>query len=391
MLRNDHRAKRTILTLNGKLTYRRNVLCPTDFMSAQKLMETEGIKSVVPLDALFMVDKLPFKMTIATMLKTAYWAQNQDSYQLAEEVIADILKIFINDDTIRAIVNYVGGIVFQADCRKADDAYNLFSSGKLPYGQDKNGILYIETDGAQLNTRHKNEDNSSWRENKLGVIFSSDNIHSWTDKHGDKQHRIERREYVSYLGHCGEFKKHLLSCALKNGYGSYKKTIIIGDGASWIRNIREEIFPDALQILDFYHLCENVHTFAKHLHNMDESKYKPWADDICKALKKSQSQMVLKELLPWKDKKPGNCNVDLYGYLVNNSESIDYAKYLKMGYFIGSGAVESGNKIILQRRLKQSGMRWNKESAQALLTLVSKEESGLWALEVLGTILEFHS
>jgi len=354
-------------------------------------MEMEGVKSVVPLDALFMVDKLPFKMTVATVLKAAYWAQNQCSYQMAEEIISDILKIFINDDTIRAIANYVGGIVFHEDCRKADEAYDLFLAGKLPYAQDKKGILYIETDGAQVNTRHKDKDNSTWRENKLGVVFSSDNIHSWTDKHNERQHRILKREYISYLGSCSEFKKHLLSCAIKNGYGSYKETVIIGDGATWIRNIREEIFPDAVQILDFYHLCENVHTFAKHLYNMDESKYKPWADDICKSLKKSQTQKVLKELLPWKDKKPGNCNINLYGYIENNLDSVDYVNYLKKGYFIGSGAVESGNKIILQRRLKQAGMRWNKESAQSLLTLVSKEESGLWGLEVLRAVLDFHS
>jgi hypothetical protein len=117
-------------------------------------MEKEGVKSVVPLDALFMVDKLPFKMTIATMLKAAYWAQNQCSYQLAEEIIADVLKIFINDDTIRAIANYVGGIVFRADCSKANEAYSLFSSGKLPYAQDKSGILYIELNLAREQIRN---------------------------------------------------------------------------------------------------------------------------------------------------------------------------------------------------------------------------------------------
>jgi len=366
-------------------------LCPSDPASAQKLKKLEGVKSIAPLDSLFLLDKLPFKMTLATMLKAAYWAQNQCSYQMAEEIIADILKIFINDDTIRAITNYVGSIVFREDCRKADEAYNSFLEGKLPYPQDKKGVLYIETDGAAINTRHKDEAGSTWRENKLGVVFSSDNIYNWTDKHKEKQHRILKREYVSYIGSCTEFKKHLLSCALKNGYGSYKETVIISDGATWIRNLREEVFPDALQILDYYHLCENVYTFAKHLHNMNEEKYKPWADDICKALKKSQSNKVLNELLPYKDKKPGLCPVNLYGYIENNLCSVDYAQYIKKGYFIGSGAVESGNKIILQRRLKQAGMRWNKESAQSLLTLVSKEESGLWGLEVLRAILDFHS
>ena len=353
-------------------------------------METEGVKSIVPLDALFMVDKLPFKMTVATMLKAAYWAQNQGSYQMAEDVIADVLKISINDDTIRAIVNYVGGIVFQDDCRRADESYSLFTAGKLPYPKDKSGTLYIQTDGAALNTRHKNADNSTWRENKLGVVFSSDNIRSWTDKHGVKQHKIQQREYVSYLGSVVEFKKHLLSCAIKNGYGAYKKTVIIADGATWIRNIRNELFPDAVQILDYYHLCENVHTFAKYLFNMNELKYKPWADDICKALKKSRSDTVLNEILAFKDKKPNGCHVNLYGYIENNLDSIDYAKYQKLGYFIGSGAIESGNKIILQRRLKQAGMRWNNDSAQALLSLVSKQESGLWGADVVRAIIDFH-
>jgi len=362
-------------------------LRPSDAESKRRLRENEGVGRIVPLDELLRVDVLPFKMTVETMLRAAYWAQNQGSYQKAEELIKDIYGIFINDDTVRAVTNYVGNIVFQADCRRAEAAYGQFLSSALPYAQDRRGILYIETDGAALNTRHKNVDGSTWRENKLGVVFSSDNIHSWTDKHNERQHRIEKREYVSFVGSCVDFKKHLLSCALKNGYGSYKKTVIISDGATWIRNLREEIFPDALQILDYYHLCENVHTFAKHLFGMDETKYKPWADDTCKALKKSRYKQVLKEILPYKDKKPGSCPVNLYGYIENNKDSIDYASYIKSGYFIGSGAVESGNKIILQRRLKQAGMRWNTDSAQSLLTIVSKEESGLWH-EVFDAVME---
>ncbi|MDR1573704.1 MAG: hypothetical protein LBS24_05300 [Clostridiales Family XIII bacterium] len=129
----------------------------------------------------------------------------------------------------------------------------------------KKGVLYIEVDGAALNTRNKDEIGSSWRENKLGIVFSSDNIYTWINRRtGEKQRQILKREYVSYVGGVQEFKKHLLSCALKNGYGEYEKTVMISDGAAWIRNMREELFPDARQILDFYHLCENVNTFAKH-------------------------------------------------------------------------------------------------------------------------------
>jgi hypothetical protein len=52
--------------------------------------------------------------------------------------------------------------------------------------------------------------------------------------------------------------------------------------------MKEELFPDAQQILDYYHLCENVNDFAKQIFNMDESIYRPWADRICKELKNSR-------------------------------------------------------------------------------------------------------
>jgi hypothetical protein len=191
---------------------------------------------------------------------------------------------------------------------------------------------------------------------------------------------------VAYVGSVIEFKKHLLSCALKNGYGKYGQTILIGDGATWIRNMREELFPDALQILDYYHLCENVNTFAKHLFGTEPSQYSAWANEICALLKKSKWNEVLLDL-KYREQPP-SCPIDLYGYISNNIDSIDYDHYIECGYFIGSGAIESGNKSVLHQRLKQPGMRWNVQSAQYLLTLRTKYKSGLWTQEVERPVLD---
>jgi hypothetical protein len=144
----------------------------------------------------------------------------------------------------------------------------------------------------------------------------------------------------------------------------------------------EELFPDAQQILDYFHLCENVHTYAKALFDMNASKYMPWAKRVCALLKTSQYKSVLQELEPNKDSKPNGCPVNLYGYISNNIGCIDYVEYERKGYFIGSGAIESGNKIILQDRLKRAGMRWNVTAAQAMLTLKTKAESNIWHQDV---------
>jgi len=293
----------------------------------------------------------------------------------------------VNNDTVRLVANHVGNKVFAEDCARAETAMHMLDTGQLAYSRHHPGVLYIETDGAALNTRTKDEYGSTWRENKLGEVFASDNIRHWTDKNGNSQHRIVKKEYVSYVGPAEQFKKHLLACALRNGYGTYSQTVLLSDGATWIRNIREELFPDAQQILDFYHLCENVNEYAKRLFKMDEAVYKPWAKDICEALKAGEHQRVLTDLESSNGRKLHDCSINLYGYIQNNIANIDYPTYIAKGYFIGSGSIESGNKLVLQQRLKQSGMRWNVESAQPILSLKAKYESNLWQSDVLPLLL----
>lgn len=124
------------------------------------------------------------------MLWCAYWAQNQGSYQEAEDALYEASHISVNDDTIRLVTNHIGKLVFKEDCKKVENLFQKYDTGRLEYVKARKGVLYIETDGAALNTRYKDEDSSTWRENKLDVVFSSDNIHFYTDKDVEKQQRI---------------------------------------------------------------------------------------------------------------------------------------------------------------------------------------------------------
>ena len=112
------------------------------------------------------------------------------------------------------------------------------------------------------------------------TVFSSDNVRRTVNKKGETVSKILKKEYTSYVGSAQEFKKHLLACAIRNGYGQYKETMLLGDGATWIKNIGEELFPDAKQILDLFHLCENTYSYAKAIFRNDESKYVPWAESV---------------------------------------------------------------------------------------------------------------
>jgi hypothetical protein len=59
----------------------------------------------------------------------------------------------------------------------------------------------------------------------------------------------------------------------------------------------------------------------------------------------------------------------LLAYLTNNKKRINYGKFIKEGLLIGSGAIESANRDVIQKRLKLSGQRWTVEGAKQLLNL----------------------
>ena len=55
-----------------------------------------------------------------------------------------------------------------------------------------------------------------------------------------------------------------------------------------------------------------------------------------------------------------------------------YAKFKKLGMFIGSGAIEGGIKAIVVQRAKQAGMHWTVRGAADIITLRCQHASGRW-------------
>jgi hypothetical protein len=128
---------------------------------------------------------------------------------------------------------------------EADHVYADFESGNLKFTRAiKKDTLYFEIDGAMMHTRERGEDGCLWKENKLGMAFSEDNFKTWFDlKKKERKYKIGSREYTSYIGEVDTFKKYMLALAMRNGYGGYRQTVLLSDGAPWIWNLREELFP----------------------------------------------------------------------------------------------------------------------------------------------------
>jgi hypothetical protein len=71
----------------------------------------------------------------------------------------------------------------------------------------------------------------------------------------------------------------------------------------------------------------------------------------------------------------------LIRYYGENAGRMRYDEYLRLGYGIGSGAVESAHKQIVHARFRQAGMRWSEAGARRLLALrllLLNEDWALW-------------
>ena len=88
--------------------------------------------------------------------------------------------------------------------------------------------------------------------------------------------------------------------------------------------------------------------------------------------------LIVKELKKYKGVTIPKTVCNLPVYLENNKNKIDYSTYEHNGWFVGSGAIESSNKTVIQLRLKQSGMRWSVDGANYMIALRCMWESDHW-------------
>lgn len=314
----------------------------------------------------------------------SYAGQLAMSFEKSSEIMEKFTGIRVSESLIRTITEEIGKEVFDQGMKQAKASFEKpeLAAPQLLDKDKKEGILYILTDGSHVNTKNKDEKGSSWREMKLGLIFRDKD--SITRKDGKQI--ITKKEYVTYFGGVGEFKKLLFDAAASAGYGKISKVVMIGDGAQWIWNMCDELFPDAVQILDYYHMAENVSNFSKYLYSDNEVKAKGWRKEVMTKIETGELDKVLKDLPDLTGKKLPINVPNLKIYLENNRNRMNYADYESKGYCVGSGAIESGNKLVIQQRMKQSGMRWSIPGGQYVASLRAKYASNQWnkVKEVIG-------
>ena len=182
---------------------------------------------------------------------------------------------------------------------------------------------------------------------------------------------VVRRFLVSCLGDADAIFHRLYAQLRELGWlGANTMVVIVGDGAEWIWN-RATWFIHRCEILDFWHALEHAWDFARLRYGEGSQQADQWVHQIACDLKAGKVQQVITRLKRLRPKSPQlRESLDsLIHYYSENANRMHYNEYLRMGYGIGSGAVESAHKQVVHARLRQAGMRWSEAGARRLLAL----------------------
>jgi hypothetical protein len=276
------------------------------------------------------------------------YAGHLDCYEKSNDIISKFLSIKVSVAQVYRVTDIYG--------KQMGDTNNFSERTLTPPKLEE--TVYVEADGSMVLTREE-----GWKEVKLGRIFKSGDC---IDPNG-KLSWIRHSQYLSHLGDSKLFTEKMDE--LISNYGRLEqKLVFISDGAVWIKNWIEDAFPNAISILDYYHVIEHLYQFVD-VFFKEKIPAQKWAKKQEDLLKESKTEIVLKNI----KKIAGSENEaaqKLITYYQNNIKRMDYKRFKKIGVgIIGSGAIESAHRTVIQKRMKLSGQRWSKLGAQNMLNL----------------------
>ncbi len=157
-----------------------------------------------------------------------------------------------------------------------------------------------------------------------------------------------------------------------------RSVVVLGDGAHWIWELAAAHFGAHTEIVDFSHATQHVWTIAHALFGEGSWLAAPWANFAVLALS-TEGAGALPSLLDATTAPSATATTVLTRerqYFRANQARMDYPAFRQQGLPIGSGAVESAGRHLVQLRLKRAGARWSDDGGQAVLNVRGRLISG---------------
>jgi hypothetical protein len=159
-----------------------------------------------------------------------------------------------------------------------------------------------------------------------------------------------------------------------------ERLALVSDGAEWIQGFIEFHAPDAVRILDFPHAAQRICQIGEAVLGAEHASLRAWQTRQLHTLKHEGPDRVIESLRSF---AAAHLSVPLIAenlaYLEKRVAHMQYPSFQAEGWPIGSGIVESANKLVVEARLKGAGMHWSRASVNPVLALRNAVCNDRWA------------
>jgi hypothetical protein len=304
--------------------------------------------------------------------------------------LKEYLLFEVSENTVRAETQKMGALQRQADIRLVKETQEETGLQKRERSQVPTpDILYGSIDAAKVRIEPRGEKEKAlekremWRDMKAGCWYEAETIphRQQSVRQKDKAQRegivlrAKNQEYFCDIEQAEEFGKLLWATGCAVGADRARIRVFICDGAVWIWNLIGHYFPNAIQIVDWYHAVDRLKRLAEEAFSHADER-QAWLEQSTEDLWQGRVEAVIEacQLLA----KKSNLAKQALLYYANNKERMRDAQFRAAGYLIGRGVIESGCKQIVTHRLKLPGAQWNVDGAVLVAKARTAWMSGNW-------------
>jgi hypothetical protein len=285
----------------------------------------------------------------------------------AARMLTDFTQVSISESSAQRLTEAIG-IAYEA-VQVAEVERIERDWPAVEPGPDK---LVLSVDGAFVPLVH-----GEWTEVKTLVVGE---VGEPTHRDGKTVVPTHSHSYFSRVAEAEQFQRLTFGELYRRRVETAEQIAAVSDGAEWIASFMAFHCPEAVRILDFPHAAQRICQIGEAVLGGEHASLAAWQSRQLHQLKHEGAVGVLQSLRSFAAAHLSLPVVaENLAYLDKREAQMHYPTFQAEGWPIGSGIVESANKLVVEARLKGAGMHWSRVSVNPLLALRNAVCNDRWA------------
>lgn len=277
-------------------------------------------------------------------------------FRQAGQVLARVGRVTVSPATVRRLTERAGAALVTVEAQAVAALERNWPAA--PPGPERQ---LVSVDGVMVPLQ-----GGEWREAKVLVIGALAETRPGT---------AEEVSYLARLQDAEQFTRTVTGELHRRGTFAATQVVAVADGALWCQGLFDYHLPGAVRILDLPHAVEHLNAAAQACWGPGSEQAKAWLQTQAHTLRHGDPQQVITAVaaLPVAQAtdpaEATRVRDRVRGYLQSRLPQLAYAAFAAQGFPLGSGIVESANKVVVEARLKGSGMHWHADTVDGMLAV----------------------